>query len=371
MTTSEQISSMALAMMFSSRGKQLRQLYQRAGSAATIVEHADRLHEIAPDINLNVFSIDTALLAQYIAKAQTEAQFAADHGISILTLDSPRYPARLREVCPDAPLALYYRGNAELNATHILSIVGTRRSTDYGRHMVQSICAELARWYPDLLIVSGLAYGTDINAHRAALDNQLSTVGVLAHGLDTLYPSSHRNTATRMLNSGGLLTEYPTATRPDGHNFLHRNRLIAGIAEATLIVESRERGGSLTTARIANEYGLSVMACPGRATDEASIGCNRLIHNNGAALVTSAADIVRTLCWQVPQHNAPATPSLFDNNLSSEEQIVYRQLTNEPRHFADIVNATQLPVPTILATLSELEFRQLALQLPGSKWRLP
>ena len=113
------------------------------------------------------------------------------------------------------------------------------------------------------------------------------------------------------------------------------------------------------------------MACPGRATDEASIGCNRLIHNNGAALVTSAADIVRTLCWQVPQHNAPATPSLFDNNLSSEEQIVYRQLTNEPRHFADIVNATQLPVPTILATLSELEFRQLALQLPGSKWRLP
>ena len=369
MTPSEQISCIALSIMFRTHGRQLLELYRHAGSAAAIVSHADNLQAIVPDLNPQAFLIDETALSEALRRAEGEVEFAQKHDISILTPTDAAYPTRLLNVCPDAPLALFYRGNADLNAVHTLAVVGTRRSTQYGLDMVNAICSDLAAFFPDLLIVSGLAYGTDINAHRAALDNNLPTVGVLAHGLDTIYPALHRNTAARMVNRGGLITEYPTLTRPDGLNFLHRNRIIAGIAEATLVVESRERGGSLTTARLANEYSLTVMACPGRATDQTSVGCNRLIQTNSAALVTSAADIVRTVGWQVPKQAAAPLPSMFDEELNAEERIVFNTLTDEPRHFSYIVSISGLPVPTVLSVLSELEFRGLARQLPGSNWR--
>ena len=370
MTPSEQICCMALSIMFRARGRQLLELYRHAGSASAIVAHADNLQAIVPDLNPQAYLIDETALSDALRRAEAEALFARQHGISILIPTDPAYPARLLEVCTDAPLALYYRGNADLNAVHTLAIVGTRRSTEYGRDLVNTICRDLASVFPDLLIISGLAYGTDINAHRAALENGLPTVGVLAHGLDTIYPSTHRNTAARMTEHGGLLTEYPTLTRPDGINFLHRNRLIAGIAEATLVVESRERGGSLTTARLANEYSLTVMACPGRTTDQASVGSNRLIQTHSAALVTSAADIVRTIGWQVPkQQSDNPLPSMFDEALTAEERMLLNALTSEPRHFSHIVSISGLPVPTVLSVLSELEFRGLARQLPGSNWR--
>lgn len=369
MTSREQINCMALAMMFANRGRQLLLLYKQTGSATAIVDHADNLRSIAPALNPEAFLIDAGQLKVCLEQATAEAEFAEKNGIAILTPDDPRYPKRLYEVCDDAPLALYLCGNADLNSQRILSIVGTRRSTDYGLDMVNNIVGELAQYFPDLLIVSGLAYGTDINAHRAALSNGLPTVGVLAHGLDRIYPATHRQTATRMTQHGGLLTEFPSTTKIDPLNFLRRNRLIAALAQGTLVVESKSHGGALTTARHALEYNLAVMACPGRATDIASEGCNRLIATNGAALVSSAADIVQTLGWKVPKQQAPALPSLFADNLNAEEKLVFDTLTLDPRHFSDIVSATGLAVPTVLSVLSELEFRGLARQLPGSNWR--
>ena len=369
MISNETLNCVALAIMFANRSRQLLELYQRVGSATAIVEHSSNLQAIAPDLNPQAFLIDQKELKESIDRAMREVEFAEKHGIEILTPDNSAYPKQLFEVCVDAPLALYHKGNTNLNPTHSLAIVGTRTCTEYGRDMVENIISELAKYFPDLLIVSGLAYGTDINAHRASLDNQLPTVAVLAHGLDRLYPSVHRNTAQRMMQQGGLLTEYPSFTKMEPSYFLHRNRLIAGIAEATLVVESKERGGALTTARYANEYNLTAMACPGRASDPASVGCNQLIATNRAALVTSAADIVKILGWEVPKENVQVLPSFFDDDLTTEERMELNALKAEPTHLSALLANTGLSAPTVMAALSELEFRNIVRQLPGAQWR--
>ena len=369
MISNEALNCVALAIMFSNRSRQLLELYQRVGSATDIVEHAANLQAIAPDLNPLAFPIDEKELKESLDRAMREVEFAEKHGIEILTPDNSAYPKQLLEVCADAPLALYHKGNTNLNPKHSLAIVGTRTSTEYGRDMVENIISELAKYFPDLLIVSGLAYGTDINAHRASLENKLPTVALLAHGLDRIYPSVHRNTAQRMIQQGGLLTEYPSFTKMEPAYFLQRNRLIAGIAEATLVIESKERGGALTTARYANEYNLTTMACPGRASDPASVGCNRLIATNRAALVTSAADIVKNLGWEVPKEKVQALPSFFDDDLTTEERMVLNALKTEPTHLSALLANTGLSAPTVMAALSELEFRDIVRQLPGTQWR--
>ena len=369
MTSNETLNCVALAMMFANRGRQLLELYQRVGSATAIVQHYADLQAILPDLNPEAFLIDEKSLKISLERAAHEIEFAEKHGIAILTPDNPAYPKRLLEVCVDAPLALYHKGNTNLNAIHSLAIVGTRTCTEYGRDMVNNIVSELAKFFPNVLIVSGLAYGTDINAHRAALDNNLPTVALLAHGLDKIYPSVHRNTAQRMMEQGGLLTEYHSFTKMEPVYFLQRNRLIAGIAEGTLVVESKERGGALTTARCANEYNLTVMACPGRANDPASVGCNQLIATNRAALVTSAVDIVRTLGWEVPKDKLQVLPSFFDDDLASEERMVLNALQDEPTHLSAILTTTGMSAPTVMAALSELEFRGIVRQMPGTQWR--
>lgn len=368
MLNRETICGMALGLMFPNRFGVLKQLYMKVGSAADIVDNANDLKAVVADLNTKSFSIDTEKLKQFIDRAQTEAEHAEQEGIRCISMADDSYPIRLREVCPDAPLVLYLYGNANLNAKHILSIVGTRNSTGYGHDMIDNICGELARYYPDLLIISGLAYGTDINAHRAALDNELSTVGVLAHGLDRIYPASHRTVAQRMVHNGGLLTEFVTGTKVETYNFLRRNRIIAGLAEATLVIESKNKGGALATARMANDFSLGVMACPGRATDETSAGCNTLIKNNVAAMLTSAADVVDFLGWTTDVKPEPL-PSLFDIDLNGEEKIIYDCLDVDGKDINYIVTHSGLPVPTVMSVLSELEFRGLVRQLPGSKWR--
>ncbi|MBP5359941.1 MAG: DNA-processing protein DprA [Bacteroidaceae bacterium] len=369
MTSNETLNCVALAMMFANRSRQLLELYQRVGSATAIVENASDLQAIAPDLNPQAFLIDEGNLKSFLDRATREMEFAEKYGVDILTPDNCAYPKQLLEVCVDAPLALYHKGNTNLNPNHSLAIVGTRASTEYGRDMVEAIISELARYFPDLLIVSGLAYGIDINAHRAALENNLPTVALLAHGHDRIYPSTHRNTAERMMQNGGLLTEFPSFTKMEPIYFLQRNRLIAGIAEATLVVESKERGGALTTARYANEYSLTVMACPGRANDPSSIGCNRLIATNRAALVSSAADIVSTLGWEIPKEKLQTQPTLFDDDFTTEERMVYNALRTEPTHLSTLLTSTGMSAPTVMSTLSELEFRGLVRQLPGTQWR--
>lgn len=186
--------------------------------------------------------------------------------------------------CDDAPLALFYRGNADLNTLHIINIVGTRHATPYGQDICTRFLADLSALYPDTLIVSGLAYGIDIHAHRAALQNHFKTIGVLAHGLDRIYPAEHRKTAVSMLEQGGLLTEFTSGTNPDRQNFVKRNRIVAGMSDATVVIESAAKGGALITAELAESYHRDCFAFPGRCNDEYSIGCNNLIRKTRQCL---------------------------------------------------------------------------------------
>lgn len=369
MINNEAISAMALSMMFPHRQVGLRQLYDRAGSAANIVENASRLHQILPDLNPRTFNIDPADMIHFIQMAKSEALYLEDHEIQCIPLNSPLYPTRLREVCPDAPIVLYYKGTVSLNSPHIISIVGTRNSTEYGRDMTDNLISELAAACPDLIVVSGLAYGTDINAHRAALNNKVATIGVLAHGLDRVYPSRHNYEAQRMILSGGLLTEFPHNTPPETYHFLQRNRIIAALAQGTIVVESKEKGGSLNTAQLALDYNLSVMACPGRANEPYSAGCNKLIRNQTATLITSATDVIETLGWTQPKTILQPQPTLFDDDLSGEERHLMQYINTEGRHISLIAAESGISIPTLMSLLPELEFRGLLRQLPGAKWR--
>ncbi len=224
-------------------------------------------------------------LADYIIsnrnldKADEEIDWIGNNGIQILFYLDEDYPERLKQ-CEDAPVILYIRGNARYNRSKIVSIVGTRTPTDYGRSVTRELVDELAVRYPDVLIVSGLAYGIDICAHRSALRNNLATVAVLGHGFSYLYPSAHRETAAQIIHKGALVTEFLHGDKPESVNFVRRNRIIAGLADATVVVESDEQGGALITADIANSYNRDVFAIPGRVTDKFSTGCNRLIRRS-------------------------------------------------------------------------------------------
>lgn len=200
--------------------------------------------------------VDAILDPTVLKEAETEMHFIEKNNIRPLFINSMEYPSRLRE-CADAPILLYYKGNTDLNTSHIISIVGTRNATHYGNNFCDSFLKDISEAIPDSLIVSGLAYGIDIQAHRCALARNLSTVGVLAHGLDRIYPTAHRQTAIEMINHGGLLTEFPSKTEPDRYNFVRRNRIVAGMADTLIVVESDIKGGSLITAEIANSYNIA------------------------------------------------------------------------------------------------------------------
>lgn len=304
------------------------------------------------------------------ARAEAELEFCERQGISALPLQAADYPQRLRD-CPDAPLVLFRRGNANLNNIHTLAIVGTRRITEYGKSFCQEFITDIARIIPDCLIVSGLAYGVDIHAHRACLKNSLPTVGVLAHGLDQIYPSSHRATAEEMLKHGALVTEYMSQTFPDKGNFVQRNRIIAGMADATLVVESADKGGALITARLADEYHREVFALPGRISDPYSRGCNALIRDNRARLLTSAADLAETLRWATASKTAtPVQRELFPE-LTPEEETLCRLLGQaESVGINRLVIESNLPFQQVSSLLFELELKGVVKPLVGGQYRL-
>ena len=272
------------------------QLYRKLGSATNIMEHRHDIRAVLPDATPRLIK---ALkdISDAMRRAEKELEFDESHRIKPLVFNDDDYPQRLRE-CEDAPLVVYYRGTADLNKQRIISVVGTRHCTVYGQEIISKFISQLKELCPDVLVVSGLAYGVDIQAHRNALKNGFETVGVLAHGLDYLYPTAHRDTATEMLKQGGLLTEFMTSTNADKINFVRRNRIIAGTADATIVVESAAHGGGLITADIANSYGREVFAFPGNIGMPYSEGCNNLIRDNKAALITSAEDFVKTMGWE-------------------------------------------------------------------------
>ena len=346
-----------------------RNLFQAVGNATDVVLQAQSLVKKVPGF--------TDRLAQALNRpdilrlCEAELLFAEKNGIQCLIYADEAYPSRLRE-CPDAPLALFYKGHADLNRLHIVSMVGTRHATDYGKEICVRFIQELKTLIPDIVIVSGLAYGIDIHAHRAALDNHLPTIAVLAHGLDRIYPSVHRNTAIEMLEEGGLLTEFPSGTNPDRQNFIRRNRIVAGISDATIVVESAEKGGSLITADIAESYHRDCFAFPGRINDTFSAGCNNLIRQNKAVLLQNAEEFVKAMCWDVENKKPEAVQRQLFPELSSDETIIVNLLEkqSEGLQINTLVVESNIAINRLTGILFELEMKGVIRALAGGMYRL-
>ena len=337
------------------------------------MEHRNNIRDIIPDASQRLVEMLRDTDTMY-ARAEEELAFDQAHGIRPLTPSDPDYPHRLAE-CEDAPLVVYYKGNADLNQSRVINIVGTRKCTTYGQDLIRRFVTDLTELCPHVLVVSGLAYGVDICAHRKALETGLETVAVLAHGLDTIYPNSHRATAVAMLSQGGLLTEFMTRTNADKINFVRRNRIVAGMSDACILVESAAHGGGLITAEISREYGRDVFAFPGRVGDSYSEGCNNLIRDNGAALLTDAASFVRTMGWEGDAALAKAREEGIDRqlfaDLSDEEQKVVAVLQdNNDLHLNMLAVQAGIPVNRLTGVLFELEMKGIVRTHAGGMYHL-
>jgi len=304
----------------------------------------------------------------YLEIAESEAEYVIKHNIKTYFYLDNDYPFRLRQ-CDDSPVVFYFRGKCDLNNPKMLSVVGTRNATTRGREICDSIIGSLADGYPDLIIISGLAYGIDIAAHKAALASNLQTIGVLGHGFKTIYPSIHKQTADAILKTGGLLTDFMSDTLPERNNFIKRNRIIAGLSDATLVVESGIKGGALITADIAFSYNRDVFAVPGRPGDQWSAGCNDLIKTNKAALVESASDIENFLRWQPEKSKAPVQKTLF-SELGETEQRIYELIMKEGELTIDhICRFLDIPISKLSPQLLQMEFKGLIKCYPGNVYR--
>lgn len=306
---------------------------------------------------------------EVLLRAEKELQFIEKHQVTVYFYLDENYPRRLRS-CPDAPVLFFSSGNVRLDAEKVISVVGTRNATEYGRQLCDELIRDLSARGHDLLVISGLAYGIDIQAHKSALKYQVPTAAVLGHGLDRLYPAAHAKVAQNMLETGGLVTDFPSQTKIDPSNFLRRNRIIAGLADAVVVAESGEKGGALVTADIAASYDRDVFVFPGRVGDLYSKGCNRLIKNNLAALIESAADLEYFMRWEMTTPGQPVQQQLFVE-LSTEEQQIGKVLRNNGKMFIDLIcQETGLPMGKVSALLLELEFRGVVDALPGKMYRL-
>ena len=365
--------AMALTRLTNFNYQQALELYRAVGSAQMLFEHRNEIGDILKDCSPRLVE---ALKDwdEPMRRAEAELRFMEEHRVRALTLNSDDYPQRLTE-CPDAPIVLYYTGNADLNQAKVISIVGTRQITAYGQDLIRRFISELRAFCPQVLIVSGLAYGVDINAHRQALENGYETVGVLAHGLDQIYPYRHRDTAAQMLNHGGLLTEFMSLTNADKPNFVRRNRIVAGMADAVILVESAAKGGGLITAEIAQSYARSVFAFPGNVGQPYSEGCNNLIRDNGAGLISSAQDFVKAMGWWEETHRQQAFADGIERNLfpdltPEEQQVVSLLKESNDLQLNIITVKTGIPIGRLTALLFHLEMKGVVKPLAGGMYHL-
>ena len=349
------------------------QLYKMMGSATELYENRNHIDEAVPQCSPRL----KKALQQWddaLKRSEAELELMQQKNIRVLKYNDEDYPQRLVE-CDDAPVVLYYKGSQNLNATRMVAVVGTRHCTVYGQDLIRNFIAELQRLCPTCVVVSGLAYGVDIHAHRNALDNNLPTVGVLAHGLDQLYPPRHMETAQRMLEQGGLLTEYMTQTNADKVNFVRRNRIVAGITDATVLVESAEKGGGLITARIAADYHRDVFAFPGAVGATYSAGCNMLIRNNEAQLITSAQDMMMAMRWdsemQLQQAKAVGIERSLFPQLTPQEQQLVDVLAITDNLSANILSVkTNISIQQVTTLLFQLEMKGVVKALAGGSYHL-
>ena len=305
---------------------------------------------------------------QPLKEAEAELALAAAEGVQVLVYPHPPYPRRLLS-CPDAPTVLYYRGSADLNSERIVSVVGTRQPTAHGQRATEQLIKGLVPH--NALIVSGLAYGVDACAHRYCLEIGLPTIGVLAHGMGTVYPSEHTGLAAKMVAQGGLLSEFGWRVLPEREHFPMRNRIVAALSDAVVVIETANRGGSLITAQLANDYNRDVFAFPGRSTDKSSAGCNWLIKTHRAALIESAEDLVFQMGWQPAEGKEKKQISLFENEFSPEEEIILTLLKGkEAVHLDQLASESGFKAGRLAVVLLELECRSIVASLPGKCYSL-
>ncbi len=373
MTDQETLYMMALTQVPSLSLANLHLLVEELGAPSVIYENRKSLKELLPAASQKTLEA-LASMDSHLKRAEEELAFCQKGKVQCLGINDECYPQRLKD-CPDAPIILYYRGTADLNARHIVSMVGTRQITGYGKDLCRSFVRDLKRLCPDVLIVSGLAYGVDVHCHRAALEEDLDTVGVLAHGLDQIYPRHHRETAKQMVAQGGLMTEYMSGTMIDKRNFVQRNRIVAGVADSVIVVESAARGGSLITADIALSYDRQVWAFPGRIFDTCSSGCNRLISNNVASLLTGAEDFCLAMGWtddvrHQKQLSEGIQQELFAD-FTEQERIVLQALSkDEGKQINILAVETNIPVGELGSLLFALEMKGAVQMLVGGKYKI-
>ena len=337
--------------------------------AKKLIHHCGSAHEVFSASRAKLLSIVGEALYKNLQDktvfnlAEAEMKFIKNSGIAVSCYLDDNYPERLKH-CIDGPVLLFSSGNINLKNRKTISIVGTRQMTSYGADFTRKLIEDLVPLNP--VIVSGFAYGVDIHAHIVAMEHNLQTVGVLAHGLNQIYPKSHKKYMAKMQENGGFMTEFWSTSNPDKENFVKRNRIVAGLTEATIIIESADKGGSLITANIANDYNRDVFAVPGRITDKYSHGCNHLIKTQKANLLTDAADLIYMLNWELEEKKqAPVQKQLFVS-LEGDEQIIYDYLQKNGKELMDVI-ALQcgLPIFRLSSLLLTMELKGVIRPLPG------
>jgi len=343
-----------------------KKLIQHCGSPEAIFKEKEN---VLQSINgIGSFISNSIKNSALLTAAEKELNYLQKNNINHWYFQEEDYPERLKN-CIDGPILLFHSGNINLKKQKTISIVGTRNITNYGKHLCEKLIDDLSILNP--VIVSGFAYGTDITAHKTAIKNNLQTIGCLAHGLNQIYPKVHKKYMHQLEENGGFITEFWSTSNPDRENFIKRNRVIAGLSEATLVIESAEKGGSLITADIANSYNREIFALPGRPEDKLSVGCNNLIKLQRAQLVTSAADIIFMLNWQTENAKKKAIqPQLFIQLNETEEKIV-GFLKGKGKVDLDTISVScQLPIYSISSSLLNLELKGLIRPHPGKNFEL-
>jgi DNA processing protein len=303
------------------------------------------------------------------AEAEQEIRFMEKYQVKPLFLNDPAYPKRMQQ-CYDPPSLLFYKGHADLNAERMVAVVGTRSHSGYGKKVTEELIRQLAEAMPGTCIVSGLAFGIDAVAHRTAIKHGLPTVGVLAHGMGTIYPKEHAVLAKEMMQQGALLTEFNSRKQPDKHHFPIRNRIVAGCCDAVVVVETGVKGGSMITAELANGYNRDVFAVPGRVSDPRSEGCNQLIRENKAALLRSADDLLQWMGWKTVEKRTSMQPRLFPELNATESILVELLRTKEAVHLEEFSFRSGFTPGTLAGALLNLELQQVIESLPGKMYRL-
>ncbi len=338
-----------------------KKLIAHCGTAQGIFEEkAKNLEKIS---GIGSYTIKGLNDSSLFHKAEAELDFVNNKGIHISTFLDKEYPEKLKH-CVDGPIVLFRKGKIDLQNRRIISIVGTRLITTYGKSFLKEFIVDIKKYNP--IIISGLAYGVDIFTHQLAMENNLQTIGVMAHGLDEIYPKAHKIQAKTMQENGGLITEFWSKTNPDRENFVKRNRIVAGISEATIVIESAFKGGSLITADIANSYNRDVFAVPGRSSDMYSHGCNQLIKSNKAAMITSTKDLEYILNWNSEKLPAKSIQKKLFVELDNQEENIYNYLLKEGKQNLDIIALNcNFPIHKTATILLNLELKGVTKPLPG------